>query len=76
LCAVVLTLLLAATAFHARPARTAGNPAAIWFVGLAVVASALLGLVYLRARTRPTCNYAGFGPFWLRIVYCLAMYVL
>ena len=48
----------------------------IWPVGIFVVLGAVFTLIFMRARTRPVCNYAGYGPFISRICYCLAMYVL
>ncbi len=61
---------------HTELVYLLGNPAVIWLVLAGVVSSVLVGLVYLRARTRPPHDYAGFGPFFVRQMYCLATYIL
>ena len=53
-----------------------GNPLVLWPVLFFVLLSAVLVLVYMRQRTRPKFNYAGYGPLATRLVFCLAMYVL
>jgi len=53
-----------------------GNPGVIWPVGIAVILSACLALVYLRQRTQAAFNYAGHGAFWARIAWCQATFVL
>ena len=63
-----------------RPSQTLiyllGNPGVIWLVGVAVIVSFVMTLIYLRQRTQAAFNFEGHGPFWARIAWCQVTYIL